>query len=56
MSDQLVLALDVGGSSVKSAVVAASQDIMGSVCVDTIQSGARCPDSDEALGHYRRSS
>lgn len=40
MSDQLVLALDVGGSSVKSALVVDGQRIVGSVCVDEIQSGA----------------
>ena len=40
MSNQLVLALDVGGSSVKSALVANGQHILGSVCVDEIQSDA----------------
>ena len=39
MSDQFVLALDVGGSSIKSALVANSQDILGGVRVDEIQSG-----------------
>lgn len=38
MSDQLILALDVGGSSVKSALVAGDQHIVGSVRVDAIQS------------------
>ncbi|HSL42406.1 MAG TPA: ROK family protein [Anaerolineales bacterium] len=40
MNHQLVLALDVGGSSVKSALVEDGQRIVGSVCVDVIQSGA----------------
>ena len=40
MSSQLVLALDVGGSSIKSALVANGQHILGSVCVDEIQSEA----------------
>src|SRR5688572_2939118 len=40
MDDQLVLALDVGGSSVKSALVANGRHLVGSVCVDEIQSGA----------------
>jgi glucokinase len=38
MIEQVVLALDVGGSSVKSAVVADGRRIVGSVCVDAIQS------------------
>src|SRR5688572_27556271 len=41
-----VIALDVGGSSVKSALVAADQQIVGDVCVDVIQSGAT---ADEIL-------
>ena len=41
-----VIALDVGGSSVKSALVAADQQIVGDVCVDGIQSGAT---ADEIL-------
>lgn len=40
MRDQVVLALDVGGSSVKSALVANGRHIVGSVCVDEIQSEA----------------
>src|SRR5688500_15962389 len=40
MSDQSVIALDVGGSSVKSALVAAGTGIVGDVCVDAIQSKA----------------
>ena len=35
-----IIALDVGGSSMKSALVAADQQIVGDVCVDVIQSGA----------------
>ena len=41
-----VIALDVGGSSVKSALVAAGQQIVGKVCVDDIESGAT---ADEIL-------
>jgi glucokinase len=44
-----VLALDVGGSSVKSAVVAADQQIVGSICVDAIQSGAAAAEILRAL-------
>lgn len=40
MADRLVLALDVGGSSVKSALVADGRRTVGSVCVDEIQSQA----------------
>jgi glucokinase len=40
MVDQPVIALDVGGSSVKSALVAADRQIVGSICVDAIQSAA----------------
>ena len=40
MNDHPVIALDVGGSSVKSALVVAGQQIIGDVCVDVIQSGA----------------
>ena len=36
--DQPVIALDVGGSSVKSALVTVDQQIIGNVCVDVIQS------------------
>lgn len=39
-AERPVIALDVGGSSVKSALVAADQQIVGDVCVDVIQSGA----------------
>ena len=46
MNDYPVIALDVGGSSVKSALVAADQQIVGDVCVDVIQSGAT---ADEIL-------
>ena len=35
---EAVIALDVGGSSVKSALVTTNQQIIGSVCVDVIQS------------------
>jgi len=38
MSDQLVLAIDVGGSSVKSALVANGEHIVGNVYVNEIQS------------------
>lgn len=38
MSDQTVVALDVGASSVKNALVAAGPRIVGDVCVDAIQS------------------
>lgn len=38
MGDNLVLALDVGGSSVKSALVKEGPHIVGSLCVDEIQS------------------
>ena len=38
MSDLLVLALDVGGSSVKSALVAEGPRMLGSVCMNEIQS------------------
>jgi len=41
-----IIALDVGGSSVKSALLSADQQIMGKVCVDGIQSGAT---ADEIL-------
>ena len=44
MRDQLVLALDVGGSSVKSALVTNSQHILGQVHVDDIKSGASAPE------------
>jgi len=40
MVDRPVIALDVGGSSVKSALVAADRQIVGSICVDAIQSAA----------------
>jgi glucokinase len=40
MSDQSVIALDVGGSSVKSALVEIGPRIVGSVSVDAIQSRA----------------
>jgi glucokinase len=40
MHDHFVLALDVGGSSVKSALVAGGQHIVGEVRVDQVQSGA----------------
>ena len=40
MSDPLVLALDVGGSLVKSAMVANGQHIVGKVCIDGIRSEA----------------
>ena len=43
MSDRLILALDVGGSSVKSAVVSNDQHIVGRVSVDDIESGADAP-------------
>ena len=46
MNDHPVIALDVGGSSVKSALVVAGQQIIGDVCVDVIQSGAT---ADEIL-------
>jgi glucokinase len=49
MSDQLVLALDVGGSSVKSALVANGQYIVGQVRADDIQSGASAPEIINAL-------
>jgi glucokinase len=39
MRDLPVLALDVGGSSVKSALVAAGPQIVGNICVDAIRSG-----------------
>jgi glucokinase len=39
MYDLPVLALDVGGSSVKSALVAAGPQMVGNVCVDAIRSG-----------------
>jgi glucokinase len=40
MDNQLILALDLGGSSVKSALVANGQHLVGSVRVDETQSGA----------------
>lgn len=40
MNNHLVLALDVGGSSVKSALVADGQHIVGTACVHEIESGA----------------
>ena len=43
MDDQLVLALDVGGSSIKSALVADGQRIVDGLRVDEIQSGASAP-------------
>ncbi|HVF24465.1 MAG TPA: ROK family protein [Anaerolineales bacterium] len=46
MDDHPVIALDVGGSSVKSALVAAGQQITGKVCVDDIESRAT---ADEIL-------
>ena len=46
MVDQPVIALDVGGSSVKSALVAADRQILGNICVDAIQSAAS---TDEIL-------
>lgn len=46
MNDYPVIALDVGGSSVKSALVVAGQQIIGDACVDVIQSGAT---ADEIL-------
>ena len=35
-----IIALDMGGSSVKSALVSTDQQIVGDVCVDVIQSRA----------------
>jgi glucokinase len=49
MSEQLVLALDVGGSSIKSALVENGRHILGSVCVDEIQSGAS---AEEILNQF----
>src|SRR5215208_2307946 len=40
MSDRPVIALDVGGSSVKSALVATDRQILGDISVDAIQSAA----------------
>jgi len=40
MIDQPVIALDVGGSSVKSALVAADRQMVGNICADAIQSAA----------------
>jgi glucokinase len=40
MIDQPVISLDVGGSSIKSALVAADRQIVGSICVNVIQSAA----------------
>src|SRR5687768_4609323 len=40
MNDYPVIALDVGGSSVKSALVATGQQIVGKVCAEDIESGA----------------
>jgi glucokinase len=45
-SDQPIIALDVGGSSVKSALVMAGQQIKGNVFIDAIQSKAH---ADEIL-------
>jgi glucokinase len=49
MTDQLILALDVGGSSVKSALVTNSQHIVGQVQEDAITSGAGAPEILNAL-------
>ena len=46
MNDHPVIALDVGGSSIKSALVVDGQQIIGDLCVDVIQSGAT---ADEIL-------
>jgi glucokinase len=61
MDDQLVLALDVGGSSVKSALVADGQHIVGNLCVDDIQSQASAPEILSTLAgiisnHLKRAS
>ena len=45
MSDRLILALDVGGSSLKSALVTNRQHILGQVQEDAITSGAGAPES-----------
>ena len=44
MGDPLLLALDVGGSSVKSALVTNHQHILGQVQEDAITSGAGAPE------------
>ncbi len=44
MVDQPVIALDVGGSSVKTALVAADRQIVGSIGIDAIQSAASAPE------------
>ena len=49
-----VIALDVGGSSVKSALVAADQQIVGDVCVDVIQSGATADEILKMLAALKR--
>jgi glucokinase len=49
MIDQPVIALDVGGSSVKSALVSADQQIVGSICVDAIQSAASATEIHNTL-------
>src|SRR5215207_669175 len=46
IDERPVIALDVGGSSVKSALVSEVQQIAGKVCVEDIQSGAT---ADEIL-------
>ena len=61
MRDQLVLALDVGGSSVKSALVANGHHIMGQVHIDDIRSGASAPEILNTLtaiisGHLEKAS
>ena len=43
MNDHLVLALDVGGSSIKSTLVANGRQIVGQVRVDKVQSAASAP-------------
>src|SRR5215207_4070739 len=49
MGDQLILALDVGGSSVKSALVTNRQHIVGQVQEDCITSVASAPEILNAL-------
>jgi predicted NBD/HSP70 family sugar kinase len=58
-SDELVIALDVGGSSVKSALVTADRQILGTICVDAIQSAASAPEILRTLaaivkGHLKK--
>ena len=55
MNSQPVLALDAGGSSIKSALVEKTQHVVGNVCIDTIHSQASAAEIFNTLAMIIRS-